>query len=168
VPARKAIRLPRDTYEGRGWYFLTLCCHDRRPLFRDPEISAWLVGKLKSQAADYGFLLHAWCVMPDHLHLLVEGASESSNVLEFIACFKQCTGFEAKRKVRGKLWQRYSFDHVLRPNDSLDPIAWYIWMNPVRANLCAAPEDYPFSGSLTFEWKRKNPPIESWVPPWKV
>jgi putative transposase len=160
--------LSGDAYEGRGWYFFTICCHRRRPVFRDAELASWLVEKLKVHATGIGFQLHAWCVMPDHLHILIEGATESSRALEFIARFKQVTAFEAKFKLNGKLWQRLSFDHVLRPGDSPDPVAWYIWMNPVRANLCAAPEDYPFSGSMTFDWKRKNPPSVPWMPPWKV
>ncbi len=108
--------------------------------------------------------------MPDHVHLLVEGANDGSDLLGFVGRFKQQTGFEFERKTKRRLWQFKYYDHILRKSARADSVAWYIWQNPVRKGLCIAPSDYPFSGSLT---KYGNALLRSsgqstWLPPWKT
>jgi len=59
------------------------------------------------------------------------------------------------------------YDHVLRPWEPVHSFLWYIWMNPVRKGLCKSPYEYPWSGSLTIDWKRTASVEEQWTPPWK-
>ena len=87
--------------------------------------------------------------------------------MRFAKTFKQITSFQFKRETGKRLWQRSYYDHILRSEEGLDAVAWYIWLNPVRAHMCANAEDYPYSGSMTIEWKKKAPSIENWTPPWK-
>ena len=157
----------REDYFGLRAYFITICCEERHKFFADPARTARVIEHLREISTAQCFLVHAYCVMPDHLHMLVGGQNAGSNLMEFVRTLKQGTAFEEKRKSGSQLWQRYFYDHVLRPKDSADAIAWYIWLNPVRKGLCVEPEDYPFSGSFTLEWKRKARPAESWAPPWK-
>jgi REP-associated tyrosine transposase len=166
-PVRKRPRLGRKTYRGRGWFFVTACCEGRRPVFADPHFALRLIDRLRSLASVHGFHVHAFCVMPDHVHLLVEGAEDASDLLVFMARFKHQTAHESRRGLGGRLWQRSFYDHVLRPDESPSGVAWYIWLNPVRKGLCRAPEDYPFSGSFTVDWKRSSRPPKPWEPPWK-
>jgi hypothetical protein len=44
----------------------------------------------------------------------------------------------------GKLWQRESFDHILRSNEKLEQVREYICMNPVKAGLASRPDEYPW------------------------
>jgi len=44
----------------------------------------------------------------------------------------------------GRLWQRESFDHILRSDEKLEKVREYICMNPVRAGLAATPDEYPW------------------------
>jgi hypothetical protein len=46
------------------------------------------------------------------------------------------------------LWQRYSFEHVLRDHEKSVSAARYIMRNPVDAGLVGEAENYPCSGSL--------------------
>jgi hypothetical protein len=46
-------------------------------------------------------------------------------------------------------------------------VAWYIWLNPVRAGLCRSPREFPWCGSLTGAGPHAVPPVEPWTPPWK-
>jgi len=105
--------------------------------------------------------------MPDHFHVLVEGIAPDSDLLLFIRNFKQ----QSTRAFSGgngvPLWQKKFYDHILRTKDSPEAVAWYIWMNPVRKGLCAQPDQYPYSGSLTRDWKKCVQPAEIWVPAWK-
>ena len=114
-----------------------------------------------------GFAVFAYCVMPDHFHLLVQGLAASSNLLAFVKTLKQKTAFEFERKFHRDLWQNKFYDHILRPNDSVEAVAAYIWLNPVRKGLCDTAQDYPFSGSFAVDWKQIVPPSEPWLPSWK-
>lgn len=164
---RKSIRLPPATYFGKQTYFVTICANDRRPFLNDHSVGLRLIDNLIDAAANHHFLLHAYCLMPDHVHLLLEGREASSALVPFVHSFKQKTGFAHQSSTGEKLWQPRYYDHVLRDPADIEPIAWYIWLNPVRKNLCRAPQDYPFSGSQTLDWKSRYAPVQTWLPPWK-
>ena len=88
--------------------------------------------------------------MPDHVHLLVEGSLETSDCRRFIARAKQASGYAHSCRFGGRLWQRYSFERVLRADEPPRVVARYILANPVRAGLVARVEDYPFVGSPAY------------------
>jgi putative transposase len=164
---RKKIRLPAANYFGQRHYFITFCCHQHLSVFRDAKLAEWLVQDLKSHSAEGGFWVHAYCVMPDHVHLLLQGSAAESNLAAFLRSFKQSTAQKYLAKTGHRLWQKRFYDYILRPRDSADSVAWYIWLNPVRKGLCVLPEEYPFSGSFTLPWPRSSPSDLKWSPPWK-
>lgn len=150
----KNIRLPADRYIGQQWYFLTLCCKDRHPVFAAGQRALWLIDTLRQESASMQFSVYAYCVMPDHVHVLVYGLAPTSNLLAFVKRVKQITGHAFHRQLGHDLWQKKFYDHILRNGEQPPTIAGYIWMNPVRKGLCADPRKYPFSGSLSFDWKK--------------
>ena len=88
--------------------------------------------------------------MPDHLHLLTEGCSESADTREFARAFRQQSGYRFRCLWRGRLWQEGYYDRVLRDADDTFECARYIVANPVRAGLCAQAHEYPYSGSSKY------------------
>jgi len=86
--------------------------------------------------------------MPDHVHLLIEGLQERSSAVAFIDRGKQASGYWFKRRHAVRLWQKSSWDRVLRKEDDLWTVIRYILSNPVRAGLVDQPLAYLFSGSL--------------------
>jgi putative transposase len=167
---RRNIRLSAGNYRGRRLYFVTLCFHNRRRLGANPRIARWIIARLRKHAAACEFFVHAYCVMPDHVHMLMVGASETSNMLKFVMSFKQETSLEFVRRTHRPLWQFKYYDHILRGRDSADRVAWYIWSNPVRKGLCDTPAAYPFLGSFTEAGARmlKASGVAEWTPPWKA
>lgn len=166
---RKNIRLPAAYYCGNRLYFLTLCFADRRRYGANPRIASWIINRLRHHAEECAFFIHAYCVMPDHVHVLVAGASEDSYLVKFVESLKQDTSVVFARRTHRRLWQFKYYDHVLRSSDSADRVAFYIWFNPVREGLCRAPSDYPFLGSFTKIGARMlgNAAVPDWLPPWK-
>ncbi len=166
---RKNIRLPADRYRGRNLYFVTLCFQNRRRFGASFRIAAWLIASLRKHAAACAFFIHAYCVMPDHMHILAGAATDESNLIKFVESFKQETACGFARRRGRRLWQFKYYDHILRASDSADRVACYIWLNPVRQGLCRAPAEYPFLGSFTELGARllKNPVMPEWCPPWK-
>ncbi|HEV2387985.1 MAG TPA: transposase [Candidatus Acidoferrales bacterium] len=146
---RKNIRLPAENYRGRRLYFVTLCFENRRQFGADARLAKWLIARLEKQANAWGYFVHAYCVMPDHLHLLAGAAADASNLMAFVESFKQETGAEFARRAHRRLWQFKYYDRILRGSEPADRVAWYIWLNPVRMGYCHAAADYPFLGSFT-------------------
>jgi|ERR1700739_1789161 len=141
----KPIRLPKQHYIGRRAYFLTLCTRDRIPYFRSHRFTHWLLETLQQIATQQSFTLLAYCLMPNHLHVLLQGDSASSDLLSFVKTFKHKTTFHFRAKTGKTIWQISFFDHILRTAEELSKTAEYILSNPVRAGLVKRAQDYPYS-----------------------
>jgi putative transposase len=152
---RRNIRLARENYLGRRSYFVTICCDFRRPYLEEAVVARGVVELLIECAARDSFRLHAFCLMPEHMHMLAEGIEDRCDLLEFVRVFKLWTGFAFRRSHGQRLWEMSYYEHILRGLDSVEAVATYIWWNPVRRGLCARAEDFPFSGSQTVDWRRR-------------
>ncbi|HEV2492869.1 MAG TPA: transposase [Terriglobia bacterium] len=166
---RKNIRLPAARYVGRWWYFLTMVVEGRAERFSDASLVAENLHFLTEHARSERFAISACCFMPDHLHLLTNGTEIDANLLRFCSGFKQESAFIFKQRTGSRLWQKKYYDHILRADERWEPMACYIWNNPVRKGLCERAEDWPCSGSLTLNWRRLlSVGLDPWVPPWKA
>jgi putative transposase len=163
---RKNIRLSAQNYLGKREYFVTICCHNRKPYLSEPTTILPILNHLKSASTRHSFAIHAYCAMPDHLHILASGTSEYSDLLGFVDFFKQHTEFDFHHHTGNQLWQFKFYDHILRRTSALQHVATYIWMNPVRKHLCANPTDYPYAGSFTDAFPRQY--NTNYQPPWKT
>ena len=143
-------RLETFDYVGLHQYFLTFCGYDRDRLF----VKADAVDLVRTQIARAGversIEVIAYCFMPDHVHLLVEGKREDSDCRVFISRAKQYSGFHYKATHGRRLWQRYGYERVLRNDEATVSVARYIIENPVRARLVKCVADYQFSGSSVY------------------
>jgi putative transposase len=166
------MRLSRDQYIGQRIYFVTICAERRRPIFKDTNRCTVAIDALRKISVSKKFLVHAYCLMPDHVHFLVEGQTPIPNLVNFIASWKQTTGYLFRNDLPSRFWQRRFHDYILRKANESEAIAWYIWLNPVRKNMVATPEQYPHSGSFTVEWPKvaiaPRAPSLHWLPPWKL
>jgi putative transposase len=101
---------------------------------------------------DVGIL--AYCFMPDHAHLLLEGQSDQSGIERAVIRGKQLSGYWFHAQHGDRLWQKSSWDRALRGDEDTLTVIRYIVANPVRAGLVARPSEYPFSGSGTYSWEQ--------------
>lgn len=70
-PARKSIRLPPDVYKVPGRIFsITIGTMPRTPVFADVGFGRACVNLLREVREKQGLLVYAYCLMPDHVHLL--------------------------------------------------------------------------------------------------
>ena len=140
-------RLKNFSYIGFGKYFLTFCTFDRCRAFIHADVVDRTMTHIRQAAADERFALLAYCLMPDHAHLLLEGMNEKSALCKFVESAKQQSAHTYAQVTREKLWQEGYYDRVLRPTEDPKWVARYIIHNPVRAGLVKSPRDYPFLGS---------------------
>jgi putative transposase len=152
---RRYARLAPENYLGRQSYFVTICCDLRRPHLAEPSVAKGVLDLLLECGAGDCFRLHAFCLMPDHLHVLAEGAHDRCDLREFIRVFKLRTAFAFRQSHGRRLWEMSYYEHILRRSGSIELVAAYVWWNPVRKGLCARPCDFPYSGSQTVDWMRR-------------
>jgi putative transposase len=167
--ANRPPRFPDFTYTGFNRYFLTVCTDQRAPTFRDIEFGLYVATLFLQIGARLAFEVIAYCVMPDHLHLLVHGTTEESALKLYMHRCKQQTGFEWKnrRKHRRRLWQEGFHDRILRDTDPDEGVIRYIIENPVRAGLVDDAREYPLSGSTRYDINELLEAAALWRPPWK-
>jgi putative transposase len=151
MATRRPPRLHSALYIGFNRYSLTLCAHQRRPLLASPPCVDLVRRQILQCAAWRGFALLAYCFMPDHLHLLVEGTAAGSDLRGFVWDFKRRTGFTFKHAAGESLWQDGFFDRILRSDECVLTVARYLLENPVRAGLVRHPLEWPFLGSERYE-----------------
>lgn len=145
-PARRSSpRLADYAYIGTQWYFVTINTSQRHPALVG-SVAEECVQSLAESAGDAGFELLAYCVMPNHVHLLACGTREDARLVRFIQRFKQVTGYRYKQATGDALWHRSYHDHILRAEEDASDIAAYIWHNPVRAGLALDAASFAFSG----------------------
>ncbi|MEM0966309.1 MAG: transposase [Verrucomicrobiota bacterium] len=132
-PSRKTKRLRKGRLSTAGSrYFLTLVAHHRKSGLDHPQILSRIREVLFLMQKEGDFDLLCGTVMPDHLHLLV--------LLQDRLSLSQCVQ-KLKTKTRRVLlaanlrWQANYFDHRLRAEQTNEPFAFYIFLNPYRKKL---------------------------------
>ena len=150
-PQRKAIRLdPRLYAEMNRVFSVTVGTAPRAPVFADVAFGRDCVELLRHAAEHSATQVLAYCLMPDHVHLLLRvGQRPLTSVLQ--SWKSQCWRLRRSRGNPATFWQRSFHDHALRAEEDLKSVAEYILHNPVRAGLVADWHDYPLAGS--FAWQ---------------
>ena len=151
-PVRRRIRLRGAAYQAGHCFFVTIGTHERHPWFSlHPELADKVAAIVGATAEQRHAQLYAWCLMPNHLHLL----AQDTNIVEFARLVKGRATPPARQFEHGRrLWQRSFFDHGLRHDESLVQVAQYTFENPVRARLVDTPADYKWSGSNVWpDWR---------------
>jgi hypothetical protein len=150
--------LPRNRYpptgklnSGKAFVWIDRYLDTTRvgPLhLRRPEIAAIVVKSLRFGSSALGFYdLHAYVVMPNHVHVLV---TPKTSPVQFLKSIKNYTARQANVILarRGPFWQAESYDHWVRDGVEHRSIQTYIEENPVKAGLARGPEDYPWSSAF--------------------
>lgn len=120
--------------------------HDGLTIFREEDDFQSFLKWLREAARQFRVSIHAYVLMPDHLHLLASPQDEIG-----IARMMQWVGrqyvpyFNARYGRRGTLWQGRYRAVVLDAETYLLAYCRYIELNPVRANLVVSPSEYQWS-----------------------
>jgi putative transposase len=125
----------------QGTFFLTTITYNRRRIFQLPANADLFLETLQHYRLHY--LLHAFVLMPDHVHLILTPRDKTlSQVMNLIK-----GGFSHHLASKLPVWQRGFTDHRIRDAEDFEIRRSYIHRNPVTASLCETPEAYPFSSA---------------------
>jgi REP element-mobilizing transposase RayT len=114
---------------------------------RETKIASIVQGQLRKVDADGICTLHAFVIMPNHVHLL---CTPVVSIAELVRRVKGPTALLANGLLgqRGqKFWQEEYFDRIVRNDGEFGRIVRYIEWNPVKAGLVANPEQYRWSSA---------------------
>lgn len=94
---------------------------------------------------DYNLI--AYCIMPNHVHLVFALREQSKSVDKIMQSIKRYSAREINRLMKrsGSLWQAESYDHVVRNEDELYRIIKYVLTNPVKACLVENWKDWKYT-----------------------
>ena len=150
MPHRRPVQLDPALYVGTHRIFVTMCTFHRYEHFVDDARVEPVLDELLRTARAYRVEIPAYCFMPDHLHLLIEGLCADSDLLRFMKMFRQRSGHSYRARTNVRLWQEGFVDTFLRAEEASLDVAGYIVANPVRAGLVRDARDYPYLGSTRY------------------
>ncbi|MBI2485942.1 MAG: transposase [Deltaproteobacteria bacterium] len=145
---RIKLRLSNFDYKDSDFvYFITICAASKQPYFLNDRIANTIADGMELRRINKEIKLFCYCIMPDHLHILLSLTEDYQKRLQdWVCAFKRYTA-----KVIGKsfgikpLWQKNFYDHIVRKEESLLKITEYIVNNSVRKGMVSNWEEYPYS-----------------------
>lgn len=129
-------------------YSITKVVEHRRPVLANPSLARVLLNSWGFLRGQERIKLFAFCVMPDHYHLLfcLMPGEDLSDVLESTNKFTSGKINKVLNR-KGRFWQNGFRDHCCRDEDDLHDSCEYIEHNPLRAGLVSHPAEWPYSSA---------------------
>lgn len=155
----KQIRLPPEAYRevGSAWH-VTIGTANREPVFADLTLGADVAAMIEERCAKRRVMLDAYCLMPDHAHLIIQIASNGVGLVDAVRDFKSCTTRTWwAHGGKGPLWQKSFHDHGLRTIPDYEKALTYLFENPIRAGLVEDWLDYPLIGGTMITGNEIDP-----------
>ncbi len=140
----------RRYYVPNSIYFITTVTNKRLPVFKDEINIEIIFNTLNTVRSIKSFDLIAYCLLHDHLHLLIEVGEECKhNITDIIHSLKRNFTMNYKKHYeithRLNLWQKRFWDHIIRNEDDFQRHIDYIHYNPVKHGIVFMPEEYEYS-----------------------
>jgi len=112
---------------------------------------------LKHYKKKYNFRLYGYCLMPNHIHLILE-VRKGSDLSKIMQGLNQTYAiwFNKKYKKVGHLWQGRYKGMIIQKSKYLLTCIEYVELNPIRANIKSSPFDYPWNSWLVRNGYKKD------------
>jgi len=163
-------------------HFITFATVQWVDVFTRKEYSDIIVESLIYCKRNKGLRIHAWCIMSNHLHLILS-AGENNNLSDVLRDFKKFTssnvikaiehnnhesrqswmlwifkkaGEENKRNKDYQFWQQENHPVELSTNEMIDQRLNYLHENPVRSGAVRNAEEYVYSSAIDYYTAEKG------------
>jgi REP element-mobilizing transposase RayT len=140
IRPRSLILAPGGTYHvaARG--------NRRADIVMDDTDRRSFIANLGDVIDRFGWQCHAYCLLTNHYHLLVETPKADLPAGMYLLNRRHAERFNRRHELDGHVFQRRYFAELIETHEHFLALAAYIDDNPVRAGLCEKPEDWPWSG----------------------
>lgn len=142
-PQRKTTRIPGYDYSTQNYYFVTICTHEKKKLFGNPNnlnslgaIAAKYMEQIPLHYPD--IQVEKYVIMPNHVHailILGIGAEKKKlpNLTSVVGGYKSAVSKNIRPWIQeGPVWQRSFHDHIIRNQNEFEKIWLYIEGNPFK------------------------------------
>lgn len=146
----------RIEYPG-AFYHVTSRGNEQKDIFKSDKDREQFISYLETASIRYEAVIHAYCLMNNHYHLLLE--TPSGNLSEIMRHINGAytNYFNAKRKRAGHLFQGRYKAILIEADEYAKELSRYIHLNPVRAGIIEKPEEYSWSSYSSYIGKRNKP-----------
>lgn len=123
------------------------CC-----ALRHPEVACYVRDSFLHFHGER-YHLHAWCIMPNHVHVLIEPRTDLASIVQSWKSFtsrwvlRNAAGLGLELPQTDQFWMREYWDRYMRDENHYRKTVDYIHQNPVKAGLCATPQAWPWSSA---------------------
>jgi putative transposase len=163
-------RLERHHYQCHAVVCWTNTLEERARGWLTPSFHAAFREIMLHVAAREHLFCPAYCLMPDHLHLIWMGLrreSEQINAMKFLRTYLE-PALAGRRE-----WQHQPHDHVLREEErrrnAFASFCFYVVANPVRAKLVKRETDWLYTGAIIPGYPTLHPLTEDfWELFWRI
>lgn len=142
-------RQPRAEVEG-GLYHVITRGNNRRPIFNSPADYEKFLSLLGSQKIKLPFFLYAYCLMTNHVHLLIERRADKLGRIMHRLLTGYSQYYNRRYRRTGHLLQGRHKAILCQSERYLAELVRYIHLNPVRAKMVSRPEQYKYSGHRAY------------------
>lgn len=141
-------RKQREWYPGAIYHLMERGIR-RQEIFQEEMDYQMFLAILKKVATSYEVKIHAYCLMTNHIHLLLETSkSEIGIVMQKIAGY-YARSYNQKYGYKGHLFEERYKSCIVKDDEYFLQTSRYIHLNPVKAHMVAHPEDYKWSSYRT-------------------
>jgi putative transposase len=140
-------RVPRSAFPEYGIFHVTARGAEQISIYREDDDRRWFLAILRAAMARFGWSRHAFCLMTNHYHLVIEThqAALSDGMHSLNGIYAQ--SFNAKYKRWGHLFGERFWCRAV-DEENLADTCLYVVANPVRAGICEDISEWPWGGCL--------------------
>ena len=148
-------RALRIEYKG-AFYHVISRGNNREETFLDDTDRKQFLKYLKEQTLRYGIKIHAWCLMSNHYHLVVETPLGNLSKTMQSLNTSYTVYFNHRHRKVGHLFQGRYKAVLVQADEYLHCLSRYIHLNPVRANIVKDPGEYRWSSYKSYISKEEE------------
>ncbi len=137
-------RPPRNAPAG-GIFHITSRGNRRQPIFLDDRDRERFIELLAAVVKRFGWRCHAYCLMGNHYHLVIQTPKENLSQGMHRLNFLHAQWTNTRHDVDGHLFEGRFRSRIVESTYQLMTLTRYIALNPVAAGLCRKPGDWPWS-----------------------
>ena len=141
------MHMPRTARQKSisGIYHIILRGVNRQRIFEDEEDYDRFLFLLDHYRKICGFELYAWCLMPNHIHILMKEGHDPLNTVFRRLGTSFVYWYNLKYERTGHLFQDRFKSEAVNDDSYFLTVLRYIHQNPVKAGLCSTAADFPYS-----------------------
>jgi putative transposase len=126
-------------------YHVTARGNRREPIFADDFDRRRFLEFVEDVVRKLGWTCHAYCLMNTHYHLMITTPQANIGRGMHIINGRHAQAFNRRHTLSGHVFEDRYYSGVVERDAHLLELVRYIALNPVRAGLCVAPEEWPWS-----------------------